>query len=133
MAALHAAAFTTPRPWTASEIARLLDSPLCFALTAPDGFLIGRAVADEAELLTLAIAASARRRGTGTALVSQFLAAARARGGYRAFLEVAADNSAALALYARAGFLPGGRRPGYYNPADGRPVDALILTRRLFD
>ena len=35
MALVHAAAFTTPRPWSEAEIADLLASPLCFALTEP--------------------------------------------------------------------------------------------------
>ena len=65
MADVHAAAFTTPRPWSEAEIADLLASPLCFALTEPGGFLLGRVVAGEAELLTIAVAPDARRRGLG--------------------------------------------------------------------
>jgi ribosomal-protein-alanine N-acetyltransferase len=55
------------------------------------------------------------------------LAAARARGAAAMFLEVAAGNTPALALYAREGFAEVGRRRRYY--ADG--ADALVLRRDL--
>lgn len=131
LAAIHAESFTVPRPWGAQEIGETLAQPGSFLLTDADGFLIGRAIAGEAELLTLAVRPDARRRGTGAALVAAFLDAARARGAERAFLEVAADNTAAQALYARAGFAEAGRRPGYYRPPEGGAVDAVVMTRDL--
>ena len=57
--------------------------------------------------------------------------AAAARGAVRVFLEVADDNAAARALYARAGFVEAGRRPGYYAGADGERRDALLLALNL--
>lgn len=133
MAALHAASFTTPRPWSAAEFAGFLADPLCFALTGPGGFLLGRVVAGEAELLTVAVAPDQRRRGTGAALVARFLQEARARGADSAFLEVAAGNDPARALYAAAGFRPAGKRRGYYQRPDGGREDALILVRSLME
>lgn len=130
MAALHQAAFTVPRPWGSDEIAGLMASPWCFCLSEPGGFLIGRAVAGEAELLTIAVHPDARRRGVGRRLVAGFLAEARARGAERAFLEVAADNAPALALYRNCGFAETGRRRAYYAGAAGR-VDAVIVSRAL--
>ena len=131
LAAIHAAAIATPRPWSADEIADLLASPGAFLLTEPGGFLMGRVIADEAELLTVAVKPEARRRGLGARLVAAFLGEARTRGAATAFLEVAADNHAAHALYASAGFTKAGRRPGYYTTLDGKRIDALILTRPL--
>jgi [ribosomal protein S18]-alanine N-acetyltransferase len=128
MARLHAAAFTMPRPWSEAEIADLLASPLCFALTQPQGFIMGRVVAGEAELLTVAVAPSARGQGIGTTLVRRFMAEVRTRGAERVFLEVAETNVAARALYARAGFVAAGRRRGYYHAADGTAVDAVVMT-----
>lgn len=127
MARLHALAFTMPRPWSADEIAALMQSPLVFALTESHGFLMSRAVANEAEMLTIAVAPDARRQGTGARLLSRFLTEARTRGAERAFLEVATDNTAAIALYAGAGFLPAGRRRGYYRTSSGQAVDALVM------
>lgn len=132
LAALHARCFTTPRPWGEAEFAAFLNKPLAFLLVEGDaGFLLGRAVAGEAELLTLAVAPEARRRGLGQRLVSRFLYQARLRGAETAFLEVAADNDPARALYARAGFTEAGRRPSYYHTPDGFAVDALVLRRVL--
>jgi ribosomal-protein-alanine N-acetyltransferase len=131
LARLHAACFTTPRPWSAAEIAALLDSPHVFARMTDGGFLLGRVIADEAELLTLAVDPALRRRGIARALLAQFLDVARNRGAARAFLEVAADNAAALALYRGAGFAEDGLRRGYYRQAGGGAVDALLLSTRL--
>ena len=131
LAALHALCFTTPRPWTAAEFAGFLADPLCFTLTEGEAFLTARAVAGEAELLTLAVAPQARRRGLGTRLVQRFVYQARLRGAETAFLEVAADNAAAIALYTRAGFTESGARRGYYRRVDGTATDALILRRTL--
>ena len=127
LADLHAASLTVPRPWSASEFASFLASPQVFCLTrGQDGLLLGRVILDEAELLTLAVAPQSRRQGLGRALVQDFLETARARGAKTAFLEVAAPNQAALALYLAMGFTQTGRRRGYYS-APGGAQDALIL------
>ncbi len=131
LAAIHAAAFTTPRPWDAGEIAALLNSPGAFLLAEPGGFLMGRVIADEAELLTIAVSAEARKQGLGTSLVTTFISEARSRGAATAFLEVGADNHSARALYEKTGFIQTGRRPGYYTAPDGKRIDALILARAL--
>jgi ribosomal-protein-alanine N-acetyltransferase len=131
MAAIHAICFTTPRPWSEAEISAFQSDPLCFTLVEAEAFLIGRTVAGEAELLTLAVAPQARRRGLGARLVSRFLYQARLRGAEAAFLEVAEGNTAALSLYQRMGFSQSGRRRGYYSLPNGQVIDALILTRAL--
>ncbi|HLK24613.1 MAG TPA: GNAT family N-acetyltransferase [Caulobacteraceae bacterium] len=133
MAAAHALSFDTP--WSAADIAALLASPGVFGLIVRHGaevagFALGRAVAGEAELLTLAVAPSRRRQGLGAALVEAVAARAVAAGAMRLFLEVAADNAAALALYEGAGFAPVGRREAYYRRADGA-AHALVLARDL--
>ena len=132
LATLHALSFTTPPPWSASDFAGFLADPLAFLLVEGDaGFLLGRAVAGEAELLTIAVAPEARRRGLGRTLVSRFLYQARLRQADRAFLEVSAQNPAAIALYESAGFTPAGRRTGYYRTPEGTRIDALVLARDL--
>lgn len=133
LAALHALCFTSPRPWSAREFADLLSAPGSFLATQPTGFVLGRAIADEAELLTIAVHPDHRGQGQGRALLRAFEQAARDRGARRAFLEVAADNRPARALYRRAGFAQAGQRPGYYRKPDGVAVDALILECRLSD
>ena len=131
MARLHEKCFTTPRPWSAAEISDLLAAPHVFTVTEPAGFLIGRAVAGEAELLTVAVDPAARRQGIGARLIAGFLAEARAKNAESVFLEVAADNLAARGLYAAAGFAEAGRRRGYYRTPQGQALDALLLRRGL--
>lgn len=127
LADLHARCFTTPRPWSAAEFADFLGSRFCFLLTEPAGFLLGRVIADEAELLTVAVDPAARRQGMGARLLTGFAATASARGATTAFLEVAAGNTPAQALYRQAGWVETGRRRGYYHAPDGTAEDALLL------
>lgn len=131
LAALHAEAFD--RPWDAGAFAALLDQSGVFAVEEADGFILMRVAVDEAEILTLAVRPAARRQGLGARLVGQGAVAAAARGADRLFLEVAEDNAAARALYARAGFIEAGRRPGYYQGPDGSRRDALLLARNFSD
>lgn len=131
LAALHAACFTTPRPWSAAEIKSLADGPHVFVIAQPLGFVMGQAIAGEAELLTIAVSPQVRRQGLGQSLLAAFLAQARLRGADRALLEVAAGNTAAIALYRAAGFADAGRRKGYYHHPDGSREDALVLALAL--
>lgn len=132
LAALHARCFTTPAPWRAGDFAGFITDPLAFLLVEGDaGCLLGRAVAGEAELLTLAIAPEARRLGLGRKLVTRFLYQSRLRGAAQAVLEVSAANAAAIRLYESAGFSRTGLRRGYYLQPDGARIDALILSRPL--
>jgi ribosomal-protein-alanine N-acetyltransferase len=130
MAALYAAAFPASRAWSADEISDLIDGPGGFAVSQEQGFALGRAIAGEAELITIAVSPDARRKGTGGALLAQFEAEAQVRGAETAFLEVAADNAAALALYRAAGWAETGRRAGYYARPTGA-VDALTFAKPL--
>lgn len=129
LADLHSEAFDAP--WSASAFAELLGQSGVILEGATDGFILIRAVADEAEILTLAVRPSARRQGLGARLVRAAAERAAAAGAVRMFLEVAEDNGPARALYGALGFEPAGRRPRYYSRADGPAVDALLLVRNL--
>ena len=129
LADLHAQAFESP--WDAKAFDELLDQSGVFALEAADGFILIRAVADEAEILTLAVRPAARQAGLGLRLVEQACVDAVTQGATRLFLEVAEDNVAARALYTKAGFGEAGRRAGYYGRRDGSRIDALVLTKTL--
>ncbi|MBN2906636.1 MAG: GNAT family N-acetyltransferase [Rhodobacteraceae bacterium] len=131
LAVLHGLCFTHPRPWSADEFAALLDTRGVFLRGDGTGFALGRAVAGEVELLTLAVHPDARRAGRGRALLAAFEAEARAQGATEAFLEVAADNAAARALYAGAGYGLAGCRTGYYTAPGGLRVDALVMRKAL--
>ena len=127
LAQLHGGCFADA--WDAAAVARLLAMPGAFALLAaragePVGFVIARQAADELEIVSIGVLPAARRAGAARALLDA--AFARAQGATVCFLEVAAGNAAARALYLRLGFAQVGRRPRYYGSED-----ALVLRREL--
>jgi ribosomal-protein-alanine N-acetyltransferase len=128
LAEMHAESFPAHQAWGVSAITLMLGLPGHFGLLAarqdqPLGFALGRAQADQAEILTIAVRPGARGQGVGRALVNALLAEAAKRGALELFLEVAEPNAAARALYTGAGAKEVGRRRRYY--ADG--ADALVL------
>lgn len=138
MAAVHRCCFADA--WDADTFAAFLAAPHTFAHAAAHaarsgaqltGFVLWRCAADEAEVLTLAVAPAHRRRGLASLLLDAVAAAAYDRGVARLFCEVAEDNGAARALYRRLGFADVGRRPGYYPRATQLAIDALIVCRPL--
>lgn len=121
MAALHALCFPDA-PWSESELWNLLDQPMVHLVTVSQGFLIASMIPPEAEIITLCVSPEHRREGKAGALLSLLFQEAEV-----VHLEVAADNDAALALYASYGFEESGRRPAYYRRADGAKVDAVTM------
>jgi ribosomal-protein-alanine N-acetyltransferase len=154
LADIHAAANAGDgRSWSAPEMLALLGEPVvavCLAhrerrlpedgrpedgppgnRLAPAGFALYRAVAGEAELLTISVLPEARREGLGAGLLAACENGARTAGAQRMFLEVAEGNAAARALYARAGYRECGRRKGYYQRPDGSRDDAVVMEKPL--
>jgi len=128
LAAIHATAFAPDEVWNTAMMAGYLSIPGTFALLArAQAMIMARVAADEAEILTLAVAPPARRLGLGAALLRAAAARAAAAGASNLFLEVAQTNLAGQALYASAGFTQVGLRKRYYE--DG--TDALVLARAL--
>ena len=136
LAALHAACF--PDAWDSAALRSLLAGPGVFAFTANHkgamaGFVLARAAGGEAEILTLAVAPSARGVGLGRVLIQAAAAHAAVLGSEVLFLEVGTDNPAALTLYGGLGFQRAGQRKGYYDShsqtVTGR--DALVLKAAL--
>ena len=122
--------------WTRSQCAGILPMPGVALTLARDGdekplgFALHRGVADEAELLLLAVDPKVRRKGIGQLLLDHFVKAAHEDGASRVHLEVREGNPA-LAMYRRAGFSSAGRRRKYYKGSDGSEYDALTLVRKL--
>jgi ribosomal-protein-alanine N-acetyltransferase len=126
MAAIHHAAFGADC-WDEASLTTLLRDPFIFGFIDEGGFILARAVADETEILTLAVSPGWRRQGHARVLLAAALAEASRRGARQAFLEVAEENRNALALYEGAGFIRSGRRADYY----GAGAAALLLWRPL--
>jgi len=103
LAALHGESFGEAR-WSLAQIADSLALETTQAFLAleakkPQGFILCQIVAEEAEIMTFCVAPSARRKGVGMLLLKAAVALARRKNAHLLFLEVAANNAAALALY----------------------------------
>ena len=95
------------------------------------GFSVSRIAADEAEILSIAVAQSHRGRGLSNNLLLTHLGHLAGRGVRTVFLEVEENNQPARRLYKRAGFAVAGRRERYYRQASGEPLNALLMRRDL--
>lgn len=132
LATLHGQLF--PQGWTSEAFATLLGHPGSMALLArlgtppgPIGFVLAQMAADEAEILTIGVAAAHQRHGVGRKLVEAICRAARKSEVKRLFLEVAQSNTAARGLYGKLGFKEVGTRKGYYQQPGGGAEDAVVL------
>jgi ribosomal-protein-alanine N-acetyltransferase len=135
LAALEAACFT--HPWTEAQMAEEVATPPPGGVLVLEGpqsaggppgglqaYCAFRLVLDEMQVMTLAVAPAARRRGLARWLLRFAMRKAARAGARRALLELRAGNRAALALYASLGFRHLGVRREYYR----EPVeDALTL------
>ena len=120
--------------WTMAQCAGLLPLPGVWLTLAREeeavlGFALARLVADEAELLLLAVKTAGQRRGIGRILLDHFEDQAVARGATHLHLEVREGNHA-LSLYEQAGFGLVGRRRDYYSGQKGDRYDALTLAKK---
>ncbi|MBO6717777.1 MAG: ribosomal protein S18-alanine N-acetyltransferase [Rhizobiaceae bacterium] len=140
MEQLHAESFA--RPWSEQEFESLLvQQPVFGYAVRPvgagnhkpevEGFVLARLAADEAEILTIVVSRSCRRRGLGRMLMDAVLRHLHIERAEALFLEVDESNAAALGLYRRLGFRDVGRREGYYSTREGRKTSALVMRRDL--
>lgn len=136
-ARLHKARFA--RAWSDGEFHSLLAQDTVFGFVAwqvntsgrsAGGFVLARAAAGEAEILTISVDVRFERAGLGWRLMLAALREARMRGADEIFLEVDEGNIAALRLYDKLGFTKVGERKAYYEGAGGRST-ALVMRRDL--
>jgi len=134
LANLHAASFH--RGWGEGEFEAMLREPNTLVHRLRQGrkvigFIVSRLAADEAEILSVAVAASQRGRGLSRGLLLTHLGHLAGRGVRTVFLEVEENNQPARRLYERAGFAVVGRRERYYRQAGGEELNALVMRRDL--
>jgi len=135
MAAIHARSFH--RGWESTDIAAMIADRAVVAHVIrrrqgadAAGFVLSRVAADEAEILTIAIAPALRGRGFAGRLLSAHIPDLVRASVKHLFLEVEAGNMPAVRLYERQDFQPVGRRKGYYRTESGA-ADAIIMRRDL--
>lgn len=133
LAPLHREDFV--RPWSGDEFSSLLEQDTVFGFAvretghgneAPIAFVLARLAAGEAEILTIAVSRSHRRHGLGWRLMDAVLRELHAQRAEALFLEVDETNAPAIGLYRRFGFHEVGKRPNYYQSAQGA-TGALVM------
>jgi ribosomal-protein-alanine N-acetyltransferase len=134
LAQIHGASFH--RGWSEGEFENMLSerNTLVHRLRMGRkviGFSVSRIAADEAEILSIAVAQGHRGRGLSNNLLLTHLGHLAGRGVRTVFLEVEENNQPARRLYERAGFAVAGRRERYYRQASGEPLNALLMRRDL--
>lgn len=118
--------------WTRSQCAGILPMAGVKLFLAKDGgeqvvgFSLYRTIADDAELLLLAVAPEAQHRGIGRNLLGHFIEDAKKNGAERIHLEVR-DGNPAVRIYEAAGFEQANRRRNYYRGRGGGQYDALTF------
>ncbi len=131
---LHRASFH--RGWGTDEFEQILieRNALAHRLRlggSTIGFILSRTAADEAEILSVAVASKHRGRGFSRDLLRTHLGHLAGHGLKTVFLEVEENNRPARALYERAGFRVVGRRDRYYKDSSGEQLNAVVMRRDL--
>ncbi|ABR58898.1 GNAT family N-acetyltransferase [Sinorhizobium medicae] len=136
-AALHRQRFASA--WSDGEIHGLLSQETVFGFVARQtnangrfrpafgGFVLSRAVAGEAEILTIGVDARFSRSGLGWRLMQAAMREAASKGAEALFLEVDETNQAAIGLYGKLGFHKVGERKAYYQARPGERSAALVM------
>lgn len=135
LAQLHQQGFF--RGWPVADFIGFLGDRSTPAYVACDakrriaGFALIRLVADESELLTIAVDPKWRGKGVGKALLDAVFADLMMSPARKMFLEVDAENRPAVKLYEKLGFSTISSRKGYYAKPDGSAATALVMARDL--
>jgi ribosomal-protein-alanine N-acetyltransferase len=134
IAILHGMSFR--RGWSEQEVEGLIADRQVVTHRAVagaklSGFIMSRRAADEAEILSVAVARASQSRGLAGRLLDLHMRRLAGLSVRAVFLEVDEHNAAARKLYDRAGFREVSRRPNYYPGATATPAAALVLRRDL--
>ena len=131
MAKLHLLSGSLTRPWSESEYKILLSTDTIRFFYVENGFLVGRLIGPDAEILNVIVHPKYRRLGKARYLIDKFEKEAKEEGSSKCFLEVAESNSRANKLYQSLNYLSVGKRKNYYEFVDGRKDDASILAKEI--
>ena len=131
---------TMDEPWSQASFEETLQHPGAWgfvALSTNDnnsralGFIIGRTITKEAEVLTIVTHPDHQNQGVGRALMNQAMNGCLATGVHAFFLEVSMVNDSALHLYQSLGFEIVGERPNYYRKKKLGAHKAFILRKKV--
>ena len=131
MSKLHLLSGSLTRPWSESEYKNLLSTDTIRFFYVENGFLVGRLIGPDAEILNVIVHPKYRRLGKARYLIDKFEKEAKEEGSSKCFLEVAESNSRANKLYQSLNYLSVGKRKNYYEFVDGRKDNASILAKEI--
>ncbi len=139
-AAVHQASFAgeVTASWDETDFVALLDMKHATGLVGirqgsdqPEGIILYRVAADEAEIVTLGTLPESRRSGLASFLIGEMFREISELGVRTVFLDVAVNNAAAQKLYYKLGFQNAGLRKDYFQKPGGGVIDALTLRREI--
>lgn len=129
LADIYGKSFT--KGWNEQQFIELLNGGAQGWLIEGHTFILLRCAADEAEIITLATHPDFRRKGYADKIIAQMIEQLKIISISKLFLEVRADNIAAIKLYKKHGFSQTAIRPNYYAMPDGTRKDAIIMCLEL--
>ena len=133
---LHGACFE--ETWNEKAITEILNMPGIIGLLVgikeeiPQGFILMRVAADEAEIISIGVIPAARKKGLASILLLESIKRAAMSDVVKIIFEVAEDNKAAIAFYETFGFQVIGKRPGYYKRSS-KKLDAIVYSLNILD
>lgn len=121
------------QPWSKKSLDEQIKNPIAYFIVAMEedailGYGGMHCTVDECYVDNVAVFRHQRKRGVGTAIISDMIKEATSRQGRFVSLEARPSNKAAVSLYKKLGFVEEGRRKNFYSDPK---EDALILTRWL--
>ena len=136
ISSLHGACFK--EIWNEKSISEILKmvGAIGFIISTeeerPEGFILLRVTADEAEIISIGVIPAARKKGLASRLLKKSIESAILNKTTKMFIEVAENNKAAISLYKTFGFRSIGKRPGYYKRST-KKLDAIIYSLNITD
>ena len=135
IAVLHRVCFEDA--WNEESIGEILNMAGAIGLlvwakkTRPQGFILLRVAADEAEIISIGVIPEARQKGLASILIKEAIKRVLMSNATKMLFEVAENNVAARAFYEKFGFKIVGRRSGYYRQSSKKNLDALVYSLKL--
>jgi ribosomal-protein-alanine N-acetyltransferase len=120
--------------WSAESFREMLFRDIFFGFihtrAEPRGFILGKIVCGEIEILTFCVLPPHRNQGIGKMLLSKIDDYARACSVQKIFLEVSEDNAAAQKIYEGFGYKKISQRTGYYRTQNSLQ-NAMVLQKSI--
>jgi ribosomal-protein-alanine N-acetyltransferase len=120
--------------WSAENFQEMLSRDVFFGFLsgemADQGFILGKIICDELEIITFCVLREFRNRGIGKKLINEIDNYAQNNRVKKIFLEVSEDNIIARKIYKNSGYWEISRRSAYYHTKNSS-ADALVMQKSI--